>query len=105
MAPETTQFFEFPTPYSHDRIKEILVFTILEKTLCDMGIYHKVVSELEKMYNSRLFDCYKNPQYLITVLAKSQPESYREAMQTINKQLEMFSDEVPIARFLEAINC
>lgn len=105
MTPEARQFVAFPAPYSHDKIKEILVFTVLEKTLCDAETYHSVVMELEKRYGCTLLDCCKNPQYLIEVLRKTHPENYGDVVRTINRNLEMFSDEATIARFLDAINC
>lgn len=98
------QFFKSPERYDYDKVKEILVLTILEKTLVSARIYHKVLLELEKKYSCDLYDCYKHPEYLSTTLKDLHDDSYMSIMKSINQQLEIFSDAKSITRFLRAIN-
>lgn len=80
------------------------MFTILEKTLVSAQIYHKVLLELEKKYNCDLYDCYKHPEYLSTILKDLHDDSHISIMKSINQQLGIFSDAKSITRFLKAIN-
>lgn len=77
---------------------------MLEKTLHSVGIYHDIASEMEKTYNCNLYECYEHPEYFSSTLESKHGEMYEIVAGAINKQLEMFSYEKPIARFLKAIN-
>jgi hypothetical protein len=102
--PDTQQFAKPQEQHTYDKIREILVYTILEKTLSSAGIYHKMTSEIEKRYNCNLYDCYKHPEYFSSILGDKHGDMYDMITESINKQLEMFSYEKPIARFLQVIN-
>ena len=98
------QFFKSPEQYSYDKIKEELVFTVLEKTLVSAGIYHKVLLQLERKHNSDLHECYRHPKYLSMILKDQFDDSYKNILKSVNQQLDIFSDAKSIARFLQEIN-
>jgi hypothetical protein len=98
------QFIKFPEQHGYDKIKEDLVFTVLEKTLVNARIYHKVLSQLGKKYNCDLHECYIHPEYLSETLKDQNDNSYNSIIRSINQQLEIFSNAESITRFLQAIN-
>lgn len=102
--PDTPQFVKPQELHKYDKVREALVHTVLEKTLHSAGIYHTITSEIEKTYNCDLYDCYKHPEYFSSILESRHGEMYDLVTGAISKQLEMFSYEKPIARFLQAIN-
>ena len=102
--PDTQQFVKPQELQTYDKVREALVHTVLEKTLHSAGIYQTITSESEKTYNCSLYDCYEHPEYFSSILESRHGEMYDLVAGAINKQLEMFSYEKPIARFLEIIN-
>lgn len=102
--PDIQQFVKPQELHTYDKVREALVHTILEKTLHSAGIYHTITSEIEKTYNCNLYDCYKHPEYFSSILESRHGDMYDLVAGAINKQLEMFSYEKPIARFLQTIN-
>lgn len=102
--PDTQQFVKPQELDTYDKVREALVHTVLEKTLHSAGIYQTVTSEIAKTYNCNLYDCYKHPEYFRSILESKYGEMYDLVAVAINKQLEMFSYEKPIARFLQTIN-
>ncbi len=102
--PDTQQFVKPQELDTYDKVRETLVNTVLEKTLHSAGIYHTMTSEIKKTYNCNLYDCYKHPEYFSSILESRHGEMYDLVAGAINKQLEMFSYEKPIARFLQAIS-
>ncbi|HEU5489046.1 MAG TPA: hypothetical protein VFV16_09525 [Candidatus Nitrosotalea sp.] len=102
--PDTQQFVKPQELQTYDKVREALVHTVLEKTLHSAGIYQTITSEIEKTYNCSLYDCYEHPEYFSSILESRHGEMYDLVAGAINKQLEMFSYEKPIARFLEIIN-
>jgi hypothetical protein len=81
-----------------------LVHIVLEKSLSGIGIYNSVASEIEKRYNCNIYECYKHPEYLKAVLEDNHAEIYDLMIDSVSKQLEMFSHEKHIARFLQVIS-
>jgi hypothetical protein len=82
-----------------------LVCLVIESTLLKIGkpTYDKVVHDLNK--NSHyLTDCYEHPEYLDEVLKELYGNAHDVIVQSINKQLEEFSYQEPIKRFLKVIN-
>ncbi|CUR52278.1 protein of unknown function [Nitrosotalea devaniterrae] len=98
------QFVKPHELYSYEKVREMLVHTVLEKALANAGIYHTVTSEIKKKYNGTLNDCYKHPEYLSTILEDKHDTISGTVSKSITKQLEMFSDDKSIANFLQAIN-
>lgn len=96
------QIFKSSEP--HDKIREVLVLTILEKTLASAQIYHNVLLDLEKKYNSSLNGCYEHPEYLREILKDQHNNLYKHILKSITQHLEIFSDAKSIARFLQVIN-
>lgn len=101
--PDSQQFVK-TQPYTSDKIRETLVYTVLEKTLSSIGIYHSISSEIEKKYNCNMYDCYRHPEYLKAILEDKHAEMYDIITGSISRQLEVFSHEKPIARFLQVIS-
>lgn len=90
--------------YTSDKIKETLVHIVLEKSLSSIGIYNSVASEIEKRYNCNMYECYNHPEYLKSILEDNHAGIYGLMIDSISKQLEMFTHEKHIARFLQVIN-
>ncbi|SRR5713101_6524365 len=91
--------------HGYDKVRQALVSVILEKTLCEIGssTYDKVVDELKKRYHCYLTDCYEHPEYLNVILKDLYGNSYRQIVKSINEQLEEFSSQKPIAKFIELV--
>src|SRR5574337_1132430 len=101
---DTQQFVKSQKLHTYDKVREALVHTVLEKTLHSAGIYQTITSEIERTYDCSLYDCYEHPEYFSSILENKHREMYDLVTGAINKQLEMFSHEKPIARFLQAIS-
>jgi len=91
--------------HGYDKVRQALVSVILEKTLFEIGsgTYYKVVDELKKRYHCYLTDCYEHPEYLNAILKDLYGNSYRKIVKSINEQLEEFSSQRPIAKFIELV--
>ena len=92
--------------HGYDTVRQALVSVILEKTLFEIssGTYYKVVDELKKRYHCYLTDCYEHPEYLNVILKDLYGNSYRQILKSINVQLEEFSSQKPIAKFVELLS-
>ena len=101
---ETSYFVESLEQQGYDKVRKGLVWSILEKTFLDIGIYCKVVDELKEKYHCNLYDCYDHPEYLSIILKDLCGDSYKHVIRTIGKQLEAFSYHRPITRFLKMIS-
>ena len=90
----------------YDKVRQGLVSTILEKTLLDIGsgAYCTVKDELKKRYQCHLTDCYVHPEYLISILQDLYGDASMQIVRIINKKLEEFSYEKPIAKFMESLS-
>jgi hypothetical protein len=79
---------------------------VIESTLLKIGkpVYDKVVGDLYEKYHCYLPECYEHPEYLNEILKESYGNAHDVIIQSINKQLEEFSYQKPIKRFLEVIN-
>ncbi|HEV2193814.1 MAG TPA: hypothetical protein VGR54_09380 [Nitrosopumilaceae archaeon] len=97
-------FVESLERQGYDKVRKALVWSVLEKTLLDIGIYCKVIDELKKRYCCHLDDCYDHPEYLNAILKDLHGDSYKHVIKSINKQLEEFSYHGPITRFLKVIS-
>ena len=101
---ETSHFAESLEQQGYDKVRKALVWSILEKTLMNIGIYCKVIEELKKRHHCNLDDCYDHPEYLSIILKDLYGDAYKAVIKSINKHLEEFSYQESIARFLKVIN-
>lgn len=91
--------------HGYDKVRKGLVSLVIEKTLLDIGVdtYNKVIDELKKRYQCYLPDCYDHPEYLNDILQDLYGNAYMPIINSISKELEAFSYQKPIAKFIEAI--
>jgi len=82
-----------------------MVVLAIEHTLLQIGMatLEKVQSKIRKDYNCDLSDCYTHPEYLNKVLKDLFGPSHIEIVKSVNKYLEEFSYQRPIAEFLHKI--
>jgi hypothetical protein len=88
-----------------DIAKRALVTLVIERNLLDVSkpLYEKVVTILKKEYNCYLPDCYEHPEYLTEILKRLYGTAFHTIVVSINKQLEEFTYNKPISKFLEVI--
>lgn len=98
------QFVKSEEQNSYEKLREMLVYTIIEKTLSSAGIYYDVASEMKKKFNCNVYECYKHPEYFSAILHTKYNDMYDIIIESIDRQLEMFSYEKSIATFLQKIN-
>ena len=101
---QDSQQFAKTQLYTSDKIRETLVHMVLEKSLSSIGIYNGVASEIKKRYNCNMYECYRHPEYLKAILEDKHAETYDLITDSVSRQLEMFSHEKHIARFLQVIS-
>jgi len=91
--------------HGYDKVRKGLVSVVLEKALLDIGIgtYNKVIDELKKRYQCYLPDCYEHPEYLNEILRDLYGNFYRQIIKSITEELEEFSSQRPIAKFIEVV--
>ena len=91
---------------SDDVVNKGLTVLAIENSLLDIGkpAYDLVVDMINNEYHCGLTDCYEHPEYLNAVLKKLYGDSHIDIVNSINKQLEGFSNKKPIARFLEILS-
>ena len=90
----------------NDLVFKALSVMALEKSLLDTGkqVYDKVIDRLDREYNCYLPDCYEHPEYLSAILKKSYGNSHYAIIESIKKQLDEFSYQKPVERFLRIIS-
>ena len=88
-----------------DSVHKGLVCLVIESTLIKIGkpTYDRVVNDLYEKYHCYLTDCYEHPEYLNEILKGLYGNAHVVIIQSINKQLEEFSYQKSIKRFLESI--
>jgi hypothetical protein len=91
--------------HGYDKVRKGLVSVVLEKALFDIGAgaYYKVIDELKKRYQCYLPDCYEHPEYLSVILKDLYGNSYRGIIKSISQELEEFSYQKPIAKFIDIL--
>jgi hypothetical protein len=91
--------------HGYDKVRKGLVSVILKKALLDIGAdtYYKVLDVLRKRHQCYLPDCYEHPEYLNDILKDLYGNSYRQIIKSICKELEEFSNQEPIAKFIKAL--
>ena len=90
----------------YDVIKKALVSLAIENALFEIGrpVYEKVIESLYKEYHCYLPDCYEHPEYLNEILKQLYGNAHDIVVKSIKKQLDEFSYQKPIARFLSVIS-
>ncbi|MGI0026418.1 MAG: hypothetical protein ACREAD_01065 [Nitrosopumilaceae archaeon] len=91
---------------NNNLVQKALVTLTIEMTLFEIGkpTYDKVVRDLYKKYQCYLPDCYERPEYLNETLKELYGNAHNIVVEKIKKQLEEFSYQKPIERFLEVIS-
>ena len=92
--------------FSQNEIKKALVCLAIEKSLMEFGkpTYPKVIEILNKKYHCYLPDCFEHPEYLTEILKYLYGNASRQIIMSINRELEEFSYEAPVERFIEVIS-
>ena len=87
------------------QVRRALVVLSIEKALLDIGKqdYDAVIERLETEHHCYLRDCCENPSCLQNVLRELFGRSSESIIKSIGKNLEEFSDNKQIGRFLEVI--
>ncbi len=87
-------------------IKKGLVGLSIQKALLDVGqpILDEVTKRLEKEYKCYIFDCYDKPEILCNILNEMYGKSSKSIVYSIKRNLEEFSNQEQIRRFLVAIS-
>lgn len=85
-------------------MKTIVVLAI-EHTLLKISkkTLEKVQEEIHQKYKCNISDCYEHPEYLSKILKDLFGDSYHEVVRDINKYLDEFAYQRPIAEFLVKI--
>ena len=92
--------------YDINLVKKALVTLAIEETLLDIGklAYDKVAFTLYQKYNSYFQDCYEHPEYLNEILHQLYGNGHEAIVNSIKKQLEEFSYNTPIEKFLKVLS-
>ena len=85
--------------------KNELVEISIEKALLKIGIsaLQKTIDTLYDEYHCHLSDCYEHPEYLKNVLRNLFGSAHTVIVESIRKDLEEFTYDKPIEKFLEII--
>ena len=89
-----------------DNTYKALTSFAIEKTLLKFGkpTYEQVVSRLNKKYNCHLPDYYEHPEYLNEILRELSGNTHNVIVSDIKKELEEFTYNKPVGRFIEVIS-
>lgn len=85
-------------------MKTVVVLAI-EHTLLKIGkkTLEKVQEEMHQKYKCDISDCYEHPEYLNKILKDLFGDSHHEVVRDVNKYLDEFAYQKPIAEFLAKI--
>lgn len=91
---------------SEELMKKTMVTLALKNTLLELGVqeYDKVMSLLQKDYNSTLEDCYENPEYLRQILQDLFGDSYQDILSSLNENMKEISSQKEIKDFLQVLS-
>ncbi len=91
---------------SEDLMKKTMVTLALKNTLLELGVqeYDKVMSLLQKDYNSTLEDCYENPEFLKQILKDLFGDSYEDILSSLNENMKDISTQKDIKDFLQVLS-
>ena len=92
--------------HDYDIVRKALISLAVENALFEIGkpVYEKVIESLYKEYHCYLPDCYEHPEYLNETLKRLYGNAHDIIVESIEKQLDEFSNHKHIARFLSIIN-
>ena len=87
------------------QIRKALVTLAVERVLLNIGrpVLEDVTRRLYQEYNCYLPDCYDNPKFLKTVLKDLYGTSHVVIVESIKNNLEEFSYQKPIEKFIKVI--
>lgn len=85
-------------------MKTVVVLAV-EHTLLKIGkkTLEKVQEEMHQKYKCDISDCYEHPEYLGKILKELFGDSHHEVVRDVNKYLDEFAYQKPIAEFLAKI--
>lgn len=85
-------------------MKAVVVLAI-EHTLLKISknTLEKVQTELHQKYKCSISDCYEHPEYLSKVLKDLFGNSHYDIVRDVNRYLDEFAYQRPIAEFLDKI--
>ena len=91
---------------SEELMKKTMVTLALKNTLLELGVqeYDKVMSLLQKDYNSTLEDCYENPEFLKQILKDLFGDSYEDILSALNENMKEISSQKEIKDFLQVLS-
>ena len=91
---------------SEELMKKTMVTLALKNTLLELGVqeYDKVMSLLQKDYNSTLEDCYENPEFLKQILKDLFGDSYEDILSALNENMKEISTQKEIKDFLQVLS-
>ncbi len=87
-------------------MKKALVCYVVEQSLLEIGgeaMLNTVNDMLKSKHNSTIDDSYENPHNLVMVIKYLFGDSYHKIITDINQNLNEFSYQKSIARFLKEI--
>lgn len=95
-----------PSIDSEEKMKKTMVTLALKNTLLELGVqeYDKVVSLLQKDYNSSLDDCYENPEHLRQILKDLFGDSYHDILSSLSENMKEISGQKEIKDFLQILS-
>lgn len=91
---------------SEELMKKTMVTLALKNTLLELGVqeYDKVMSLLQKDFNSTLEDCYENPEFLKQILKDLFGDSYEDILSALNENMKEISTQKEIKDFLQVLS-
>ncbi len=95
-----------PSIDSEEKMKKTMVTLALKNTLLELGVqeYDKVVSLLQKDYNTSLDDCYENPEHLRQILKDLFGDSYHDILSSLSENMKEISEQKDIKDFLHILS-
>lgn len=87
-------------------VKKALINFTIEQTLLEIGktTLDEVGSRLYEKYNCYFYDCLEHPEYLKDVLQEIFGSGYSSITKKIEQRLGEFTEQEPIANFLNVIS-
>lgn len=94
-----------PSLDSEKNMKKTMVTLALKNTLLELGVeeFDKVVSLLQKDYNSTLEDCFESPEYLKQILKDLFGNSYPDILNSLAENMKEISEHQDIKEFMQVL--
>jgi len=105
LRPETTKIGRNALSRIDSKEMKTVVVLAIEHTLLKIGkkTLEKVQEEIHQKYKCDISDCYEHPEYLGNILKDLFGDSYNDVVRDVNKYLDEFVYQKPIAEFLARI--